>query len=52
MPLSWSAGGALGGPPDDFGRLLVRQQLLLTDLHDGRKRVALSGYGLGIKARA
>ncbi|CAE7586039.1 unnamed protein product [Symbiodinium sp. CCMP2592] len=36
-----STGGSLGfgGPIDGSGRLLMRQRVMLTDIHDGRKKV-------------
>ena len=38
-------GGALavGGPPDDEGRFLVRESFALLDLHDGRKKLTVGG---------
>eukprot|EP00929_Paragymnodinium_shiwhaense_P013071 TRINITY_DN12092_c0_g2_i1.p1 TRINITY_DN12092_c0_g2~~TRINITY_DN12092_c0_g2_i1.p1 ORF type:complete len:1857 (+),score=275.76 TRINITY_DN12092_c0_g2_i1:143-5713(+) len=37
--------GSLGGPTDERGRLLVRQKILLTDIHDGRKKVYFRNTG-------
>lgn len=31
--------GSYGGPIDDAGRLLIRERFLLTDIHDGRKKI-------------
>jgi len=46
LPLDFSneKGGSesLGGPLDQDGRLLIRSNVLLTDMHDGRKKVFLS----------
>lgn len=44
LDLSHPAGGStmLGGPIGQDGRLLVRARVLLTDMHDGRKKVYLS----------
>ncbi|CAE7395722.1 unnamed protein product [Symbiodinium natans] len=38
-----TTGGSLGlgGPIDGSGRLLIRQRVMLTDIHDGRKKVFL-----------
>eukprot|EP00931_Biecheleriopsis_adriatica_P047865 TRINITY_DN27623_c0_g1_i1.p1 TRINITY_DN27623_c0_g1~~TRINITY_DN27623_c0_g1_i1.p1 ORF type:complete len:1920 (-),score=347.57 TRINITY_DN27623_c0_g1_i1:48-5807(-) len=45
LPLDFSdpGGGSttLGGPIDQDGRLLIRSNVLLTDMHDGRKKVFL-----------
>jgi len=44
LPIDFSATGNshfLGGPIDAQGRLLVRSRILITDMHDGRKKVFL-----------
>jgi len=44
LDLNTPQGGSavLGGPIDRDGRLLIRSRVLLTDMHDGRKKMYLS----------
>eukprot|EP00746_Dinoflagellata_sp_MGD_P074024 gnl/MRDRNA2_/MRDRNA2_29958_c0_seq1.p1 gnl/MRDRNA2_/MRDRNA2_29958_c0~~gnl/MRDRNA2_/MRDRNA2_29958_c0_seq1.p1 ORF type:complete len:1710 (+),score=336.57 gnl/MRDRNA2_/MRDRNA2_29958_c0_seq1:304-5130(+) len=43
LDLSTDEGGSaiLGGPIGSDGRLLIRQRVLITDMHDGRKKIYL-----------
>merc|ERR1712232_1262248 len=49
MPLDLysSQGGSvsLGGPVDDVGHLLVRHRILLSDIHDGRRKLFMMSRG-------
>ncbi|CEM11840.1 unnamed protein product [Vitrella brassicaformis CCMP3155] len=47
LDLSGGDGGAavLGGPVDSNGRLLIRSRVVITDMHDGRKKLYLDTKG-------
>eukprot|EP00929_Paragymnodinium_shiwhaense_P103616 TRINITY_DN67243_c0_g1_i1.p1 TRINITY_DN67243_c0_g1~~TRINITY_DN67243_c0_g1_i1.p1 ORF type:complete len:2048 (-),score=333.28 TRINITY_DN67243_c0_g1_i1:102-6245(-) len=47
LDLSDPAGGsqAIGGPLDKDGRMLLRAHVLITDMHDGRKKTYLAAGG-------
>lgn len=55
LPLDFSSaqGGSatLGGPIDQAGRLLIRANVMLTDMHDGRKKVFISTGGQRVQLK-